>query len=446
MREKINEYLNKRATLNPWQLETSLDRSVEQVVVVPAYNEFHNITNLLHSLSQNDKAICENTLVIIVVNNRNETLTHPNHIENNQNTLDFLRESIYKKETPFCLGIIDASTPGYELPPEHGVGLARKIGLDWGLHVLVQNRDNPGGLICLDADCEVSQNYLTEWRNYFEANTHSAGVMYSEHRFDDSTLLGQCMLAYEIYLRIYELGLHYACSPYTFLPIGSTIGVSTSLYVSAGGMNTRIAGEDFYFLQQLARLSKIRRLCDATVFPSARISNRVPFGTGAKLQQYINQPEKRYLTYPIECFDILRKWINCLDNPEENPEFMLLYAEQIHPELAHFLVSNYWLQKTKKIFQQNQNKISLKYHLHEWFDGLKTLKLLHHLRDLAFKSANLFHTLGELADRLQLYEFKEINLENIETDYTKQKFILDKLRELWGTLNIAGINYHIESS
>jgi hypothetical protein len=50
------------------------------------------------------------------------------------------------------------------------------------------------------------------------------------------------------------------------------------------------------------------------------------------------------------------------------------------------------------------------------------------LRDLAFKSANLFHTLGELADRLQLYEFKEINLENIETDYPKQKFILDKLR------------------
>jgi hypothetical protein len=34
MKEKINEYLNKRATLNPWQLETSLDRSVEQVVVV----------------------------------------------------------------------------------------------------------------------------------------------------------------------------------------------------------------------------------------------------------------------------------------------------------------------------------------------------------------------------------------------------------------------------
>jgi len=446
MKEKINEYLNKRAMIDPWQLEISLDKSVEVVVVVPAYNEFHNITNLLHSLSQNDGSVCENTLVIIVVNNRNETLTPTEHIKNNQNTLDFLRESIYKKETPFYLGVIDASTSGYELPPEHGVGLARKIGLDWGLRVLAQREDNSGGLICLDADCEVSQNYLSEWSNFFESYPHSAGVMYSEHPFDDSLLLGQCMLAYEIYLRTYELGLHYARSPYAFLPIGSTIGVSPTLYVSAGGMNTRIAGEDFYFLQQLARVHEIRRLCNATVFPSSRISNRVPFGTGAKLQQYISQPEKRYLTYPIEGFDILRKWILCLDNPEENPEYMLLHAEQIHPELAHFLVSNYWLQKTKKIFQQNQNKFLLKYHLHGWFDGLKTLKLLHHLRDFAFKSANLFHTLEELADRLQLNEFKEINLENMDTDYTKQQLLLNKLRKLWRNLNIAGINYHIESS
>jgi hypothetical protein len=53
----------------------------------------------------------------------------------------------------------------------------------------------------------------------------------------------------------------------------------------------------------------------------------------AQVQNYnniFNQPEKRYLTYPIEMFRFLRKWITCLDNPEENPEFMLLYAEQIH--------------------------------------------------------------------------------------------------------------------
>ena len=444
MKENIIDYLNKRATLSPWQLDLSNCDKIEQVVVIPAYNEFHNIRNLLHSLSPNDISICEKTLVIIVVNNRNETITPPEHIENNQNTLELLRTYMHEKEFPFPMGIVDASSPGYEFPAEHGVGLARKIGLDWGLYTLFQQGKTEGGLICLDADCEVSQNYLNEWNYFFMTNPYSAGIMYSEHPIEN-TLYGQCMLAYEIFLRCYELGLHYANSPYTFLPIGSTIGVSVPLYVNCGGMNTRIAGEDFYFLQKVARLGEIKRLTTATVYPSARLSDRVPFGTGAKLKQYLNQPETKYLTYPFECFDILKKWIQCIDNPEENPEFMLLQAEKIHSELAHFLVTNYWIQKTKKIFQQNQNKKSLQFHLHEWFDGLKTLKLLHHLRDFAYKPKNLFHTLEKLVKQLNLSEFQEINFENIEGDFERQKMILDKLRNIWHLLKSSGINHHLDS-
>ncbi|MGC9052377.1 MAG: glycosyltransferase, partial [Candidatus Hydrogenedens sp.] len=399
MKEKITDYLNKRAILAPWKLEVSNYDEVEQVVVIPAYHEFHNIRNLLHSLSRNDCSVCKKTLIIIVVNNRNETITPPEHIENNQNTLQILRNYMGEKVFPFPIGIIDASSPGYEFSAEYGVGLARKIGLDWGLYSLFQQGKTEGGLIWLDADCEVSPNYLNEWNCFFGSNHYSAGIMYSEHPIEN-TLSGQCMLAYEIFLRSYELGLHYANSPYTFLPIGSTIGVSIPLYVNCGGMNTRIAGEDFYFLQKIARVGEIKRLTKAIVYPSARLSDRVPFGTGAKLKQYINQPETKYLTYPFECFDILKKWLQCIDNPEANPEFMLLQAEKIHPELAHFLVTNYWLQKTKKIFQQNHNKKSLQFHLHEWFDGLKTLKLLHHLRDFAFKPANLFHTIEKLLQQM----------------------------------------------
>lgn len=444
MHEKIKEYLNKRATLAPWQLELSVNEEIEQVVVIPAYNEFHNIRNLLLSLSKNDASICKKTLVIVVVNNRNETISPPEHIENNQNTLELLRTYIYEKELPFSFGVVDASSPGYEFPPEQGVGLARKLGLDWGLYTLFQLGKTEGGLIWLDADCEVTPNYLTAWNDFFKEHPISAGVMYSEHPLNDP-LSGEYMLAYEIYLRSYELGLHYANSPYTFLPIGSTIGVPISLYVNCGGMNTRIAGEDFYFLQQIARIGRIKRITTATVYPSARISDRVPFGTGAKLRQYINQPEIRYITYPFESFEILKKWLKCIDNPDENPEFMLLRAEKIHPELAHFLVTNYWLQKTKKIFQQNQNLKLLRLHLHEWFDGLKTLKLLNHLRDFAFQPANLFYTIEQLAEHLDLSEIKEIDLKNAETDSQKRKLILDRLRNLWHTLKNSGISHHIEA-
>ncbi len=445
MKEKIIEYLNKRAILSPWQLEVSLHGKIEQVVVVPAYSEFHNIRNLLLHLTKSDTPVCEKTLCIFVINNRNEIITPSEDIENNQNTLDFLRNCMIKKEYPFSIGVIDASSLGYELPPEQGVGLARKIGLDWGLYSLFQQEKTEGGLIWLDADCELSQDYLTAWNTFFKSYPDSAGLMYSEHPFDSSPS-GQCMLAYEIYLRSYELGLHYANSPYTFLPIGSTIGVTIPLYVNCGGMNTRTAGEDFYFLQQIARIGFIQRIKTATVYPSARLSDRVPFGTGAKLKQYMNQPEKKYTTYPFECYDILKKWLQSIDDPEENPEFMLLHAEKIHPELAHFLVKNYWLQKTKKIFQQNQNKKSLRFHLHEWFDGLKTLKLLNHLRDFVFFTGNLFQTTEKLVKRLNTQKFQEINLENVENNFQKQKTILEQLRNIWNSLKNGGINYHIDGS
>lgn len=445
MKEKINEYLNKRATLSPWQLELSTHNEIEQVVVIPTYNEFHNIRNLFLSLSKNDIDICKKTLVIVVINNRNEMSTPPEHIENNQNTLEYLRNCMQEKTFSFSLGVIDASSPGYEFPPEHGVGLARKIGLDWGLYALSQQGKIEGGLIWLDADCEVSPNYLTAWNDFFKNNLNSAGLMYSEHPLDD-TLSGHCMLAYEIYLRSYELGLHYANSPYTFLPIGSTIGVSVPLYIACGGMNTRIAGEDFYFLQHIARISEIKRITSATVYPSARLSDRVPFGTGAKLQQYLNNPEKRYVTFPFESFEILKKWLQCIDVPDENPELMLLQAEKIHPELTHFLAKNYWLQKTQKIFQQNQNVKSLRYHLHEWFDGLKTLKLLNHLRDFAFQSENLFFTIEKLLTHLKLSEFQSIDFQNAEKDYQMQKMILKQLRNIWYTLKSGGINHHLDGS
>ncbi|MCA1902352.1 MAG: glycosyltransferase family 2 protein [Candidatus Hydrogenedens sp.] len=445
MNEKISEYLTKKATLTPWSLETHLNKEIEQVVVIPAYNEFAGILTLFQSLSMNPIQLCEKTLVIVVVNNQNETISPPEALKNNQETIEFLKTCMYSNQTPFPIGIIDASSAGYEFPVGQGVGLARKIGLDWGLRYLAEEGNSFGGLICLDADCTVSDNYLFTWNSFFKENPNSAGVMYSEHPIEH-TPLGLCMLAYEIYLRTYELGLCYAQSPYTFLPIGSTIGVPAVLYAASGGMSTRIAGEDFYFLQQLARISGIKRITEATVFPSSRLSERVPFGTGAKLKQYMNQPEKRFSFYPFSAFEILRRWIQCLDHPDENAEYMLLQAETIHPELAHFLSSNYWLQKTSKIFKQHKNRSRLIYHLHEWFDGLKTLRLLNHLKEFAFVETTVFETLKEFVVRLNMSEFEHINFESIQYEYNQQHVLLNTLRKSWDKLKIAGINYHLNSN
>ncbi|MCX8063767.1 MAG: glycosyltransferase family 2 protein [Candidatus Hydrogenedentes bacterium] len=427
----IEEYLEKRAIRKPWEVELPEKLShLSQVIVVPAYDELEYLPKLLDSLAKNNHKICEETLVIVVVNNKEEGITPPEVINRNQETLAYLRKTQNSKEYPFHIGIIDASSKSFEIPPTSGVGLARKIGMDWGIKLLFNSGKENGGLICLDADCEVSENYLSEWKNFFEQNQNTSGIMAFAHP-TDATEIGKAMMHYEIFLRLYELCLFYANSPYSYIPIGSTIGVGAKLYASVGGMNTKNAGEDFYFLQKVAKVAEIRKISSATVYPSARLSHRVVFGTGAKIKEYITFPEKMNLFYPFESFEILRKWIAILDAPKETPELMLKKASEIHPELMQFLIECHWLEKVTKIYKESKSKKQLSRRLHEWFDGLKTLRLLNYLRDKVFGYESI-PVVGQMITE---------KIFNIEIDFslTNKSQILNFLRERWKDIGGGGI-------
>ncbi len=234
MYELIKEYLTKKAVKGPWKLEVYNLVSPKNVIVVPAYDELEYIPRLLNSLSKNDLEHCKGTLVIIVVNNKEKGFSDEKIIIRNQETLKFLKEVQKNALYPYQIGIIDASSPGFEIPKSAGVGLVRKIGMDWGVKILLES-DNPnGGLICLDADCEVSTNYLEEWEKFFKNYPKTAGIMGFAHPIDN-TEAGIAVMYYEIFIRLYELCLSYANSPYSFIPIGSTIGVDSILYASVGG-------------------------------------------------------------------------------------------------------------------------------------------------------------------------------------------------------------------
>ena len=90
---------------------------------------------------------------------------------------------------------------------------------------------------------------------------------------------------YEDYLHYYKKALDYAGFPDSIYTIGSAFAVRADAYVKQGGMNRRQAGEDFYFLNKLTKLGKITEINDAYVYPSARVSDRVPFGTGAAMNK-----------------------------------------------------------------------------------------------------------------------------------------------------------------
>ena len=62
--------------------------------------------------------------------------------------------------------------------------------------------------------------------------------------------------------------------------IGSAFAVTANAYIKRGGMTRSQAGEDFYFLQTLAQIGTVGEITTTKVYPSARLSDRIPFGTG----------------------------------------------------------------------------------------------------------------------------------------------------------------------
>jgi hypothetical protein len=71
-------------------------------------------------------------------------------------------------------------------------------------------------------------------------------------------------------------------------------------------MNRRQAGEDFHFLHKIVLLGDYGHIKTATVFPAARISNRVPFGTGAALKRWEEGDKELQTAYSLKIFETLR--------------------------------------------------------------------------------------------------------------------------------------------
>src|SRR4029434_9989987 len=99
----------------------------------------------------------------------------------------------------------------------------------------------------------------------------------------------KAIAAYELHLRYYLQALRTAGFPHGYHTIGSSMAVRARTYMEQGGMNRRQAGEDFYFLHKLIPLGGFTELNSTTVYPLPRPSNRVPFGTGRAVSEWLIQ-------------------------------------------------------------------------------------------------------------------------------------------------------------
>lgn len=388
---------------------------IEQVVVIPVLAEKYSLLATLASLSRNADTELRRTLVLCVVNNRCHPVTAREDINDNQGTIRYLEalvggitgyvpadeeEAAYLRELnqfPLRIAYIDASTSGWEMPDKSGgVGAARKIGMDAALGLLDYRFAGKKLLICLDADTLVADNYLAAIRDYFRQEQAVAAVVNYVHQIPVPTANRLAICNYDIFLRYYVLGLQYAGSPYAYHSIGSTMISTIDAYIAVGGMNRREAAEDFYFLNKLAKFDTMGRITTTTVYPSARPSGRVPFGTGRRVSRFLKEHEDEWRLYNPQIFAIMKKWLQVMDAvPVPDTEGIMTSAREIDPLLYSFLESHNFPSIWARISKNVRQSGSLRRHFHCWFDGFKTLKLVHFLTEHGFPQINMFRALED---------------------------------------------------
>ena len=149
----------------------------------------------------------------------------------------------------------------------------------------------------------------------------------------------------------------------------------------AGGFSARRqAGEDFYFCMELAKTGAIREIQKTMVFPSARISRRVPFGTGKRMAEATLDGRKPPLSYDFRVFVCLREFLTAVSTytDEGAPR---IFAELTNHSTREFLESRGFPNIWGRFRRQYKTEDAMLTAFHRWFDGFVTLKYIHRLTE-----------------------------------------------------------------
>ncbi len=402
MKDVIAIYNNKNSF---FVKKTGLLPSVEHLIqktdiaiVIPACNEYPTIFNTLKSIHHSyhfaknkHKENSPSFVFVIVVNNKKSALYSV--IENNKALLRDLQTFSLKD---FPILTIDLTNEGFYLPEKQGVGYARKYGMDFALLC------NPMVIACMDADTLVSENYIEELSHFYQQCKNAkesnkpipvGAVTHFNHQKNSDATIDKIAREYESYMRTHSEKLKKTGTPFWLWALGPTIVSSSYGYAGSSGMNKRIAGEDFYFLQSLVKLhiqqknggftkADIEKALDfpilnCTVCPESRYSDRVLFGTGKKLQD-VKQGKDSIHCYDNTLYKSLENFIALVTNAKGNPELFYDEAKEKLPTIWKFLEHENFFSMWEILYRQNKESDKRVFSaFHSWFDGLKILRLIH---------------------------------------------------------------------
>jgi glycosyl transferase family 2 len=375
------KYFKRSADLLPI-INSPIDPLCKIIIVIPCCNE-PDLVDTLNSLTE--CAQLNYPVEVIIVLNHSESAMLDVKQANEQTLLDYQKWQSQNHSSFLKFQLIEA----FNQPKKHaGVGMARKVGMDEALRRFTSINEN-GTIVCLDADCTVSENYLTAINKEFVLANAAIGVMNFEHQYEKekNKSLKDGIINYELFLRYYVEGLRQAEFPNAIHTIGSCMLVKADTYAKHGGMNKRKAGEDFYFLHKIKPHEEFVTVKKGTVYPSCRTSDRVPFGTGKAQQDWLNKDNKPYLTYDPIVFDDLKILFQCLEKIYD-PAFDN-WALESPTAVTSFLEAHNYFDKIDLIRANCKSFQQFEKQFYVWFDGFLCLKFVHYARDHYYPNISL---------------------------------------------------------
>ncbi|MDN5355059.1 MAG: hypothetical protein PWQ43_1 [Rikenellaceae bacterium] len=330
-------------------------------VAIPLMNELDNIPILLDQLiNQSLRPV----IISFCINQPESWRKLPDKKEiilNNRKTLIYLNK--VSASFPIPITVLDHTSPGNGFHSNVGcVGLARKLCIDSFLSFTNSNDI----IVNMDADTYYPDNYFENIIDIYNQLPLLSGVCAPYyHKIDNLPEdKARLMLRYEIFLHYYTLQLLLIKSPYAYMPIGSAMSFRVEAYKKAGGFKIKDAGEDFYTMQQIRKIGIINSWLDNTIYPAARISDRVVFGTGPAISLNLENQIKKYPFYPTYLFKKIESYYQILEHSNTIDDIIKNLKEIIPEEII------------LKIYKNHPQRDKFVHAIHEYFDAFHILKFL----------------------------------------------------------------------
>lgn len=371
--------------------------SLNLIICIPSFNE-EDITSTIQSIL-NCNPTKQLTEVIILINEPEDS---PSIVaNNNDNTykvcLDLEENNSMRNVKIFPIHVS-------EIPAKKaGVGFARKLAMDEAYRRFNSISKLKGGIVCLDADTTVAANYLEVLHEFFDGTRkHEACSLAFEHVFvREQVAINKAIIQYELHLRYFINIQRIINLPYAYQTVGSAMAVTAHAYGKLGGMNTRKAGEDFYFLHKFIKNNLVVDLMKTCVYPSSRISDRVPFGTGKAVGDIVTNLED-YLTYNPKSFLLIEDFLKQLSYIYGSELISLTAVPNLDTTLRAYLEEQDFISKVQEMKYNTTDYPSFIKRFFRWFDAFRLMKCLHYLRDETYPNVSINNAIAFLFSKLGL--------------------------------------------